>query len=175
MEVERKYRVSPDAFDPTMFHVTHVRDMLQTYLEVSDTAEVRVRKDVDVATKKTTYLYTEKGAGSLARPERNQEISAAQYRALRAKGTIGNHIHKHRHTVETDGIVAEIDVYSQQLEGLIVLEIEFNNGSLDERIKQATDFILPESLENLIIADITEDKRYKNKNLIQLSSVSDII
>jgi len=175
MEVERKYRVNPDAFNPTMFHVEHVREMLQTYLVVSDTAEIRVRKDVDVTSKKTTYLYTEKGEGSLVRPEHNQEISETQYLALRAKGTVGNHIHKLRHTVVVEGIVAEIDVYSQQLEGLIVLEIEFNEGSLDERIAQATNITLPEPLQNIIIADITEDSRYKNKNLIQLSSVSDII
>ena len=175
MEVERKYRVNPDTFDPIMFHVAHVREMLQTYLAVSDTAEIRVRKDVDTTSKKTTYLYTEKGEGSLARPEHNQEISEAQYLALRAKGTVGNHIHKLRHTVEVEGIVAEIDVYSQQLEGLIVLEIEFNEGSLDERIDQATNFTLPELLQNIIVEDITEDDRYKNKNLIHHTSISDII
>jgi len=175
MEVERKYRVNPDAFDPTLFHVIHVRDMFQTYLEVTDMTEVRVRKDIDVSSKKTTYLYTKKGAGSLVRPEYNLEISATEYCAFRAKGTIGNHIYKRRHTVEVEGVVAEIDVYSRQLEGLVVLEIEFHNGSLDERVNQATNFTLPEPLENIIIADITEDSRYKNKNLIQLGSVSDII
>lgn len=59
--------------------------------------------------------------------------------------------------IEND-LIAELDIYSNQLEGLSTVEVEFPS------LEVATNFQAPEWFG----IDITSNKSYKNKNLAKI-------
>lgn len=78
----------------------------------------------------------------------------------------GKLIEKNRYDIPLyDGLIAELDIYHGDLEGLIIVETEFKTE------EQADSFIVPDWFGE----EITENKRYKNKNLARLENVQDLI
>ena len=70
--------------------------------------------------------------------------------------TEGLRIEKTRYEIEADGgLVIELDVYTGDLEGLVVAEVEFDSETAAEA------FAPPEWFGE----DVTEDVRYKNQRL----------
>lgn len=149
-EIERKFklkRVPSDLID----HIIDQTLIVQDYLAISDTEEVRIRKSIN-NTNNLYYLTIKTGCG-LEREENDILISEQTYSSLHRIGS--KPIVKERFLMVVEGVRIELDVYLNDLEGLVIAEIEFYT------MQQAIDFKPPAWLGE----DVTEDEQYKNKNL----------
>ena len=109
-----------------------------------------------------TYVRTEKATGDLLRGEHNELIDEAVYTSEVAGRIVGMPVNKDRIVVATDGPeVIELDIYKDQLTGLAVAEVEFSGVDNEAALEVAGRFVPP----SWFGAEITEDTRYKNKNL----------
>jgi CYTH domain-containing protein len=146
-EIERKFR-PPEP--PEWLHDSSPDWIHQGYLAVGERVEVRVRAVGD-----QRYLTVKHGHGEVRR-EVEVELGAEQFGALWPL-TEGFRLDKARRRVPLggDGLVAEVDEYGGELDGLIVAEVEF--GSEEE----ANDFEPPDWLGR----EITGDERYANHSL----------
>ena len=120
---------------------------MQGYVSINP--EIRIRKQDD------TYYLTQKSDGTLIRKEHETEITKEKFEFYLSQLQT-NLIYKTRYSIPINQYTAELDIYHGYLEGLITVEVEFN----DEY--SALKFIKPEYFG----LDITDDKRYKNKNLV---------
>jgi CYTH domain-containing protein len=145
-EIERKFLVASEP--KGLAEVPHDR-LLQGYLtSIADGPEVRLRHTGG------DYYLTVKSAGSLCRSETEIRLSAPQFAAL-WPATEGRRIEKLRYQIEHGALTIEVDVYQGALTGLITAEVEFKSED-DSR-----QFAAPEWLGQ----EVTDDLRYKNKNL----------
>ena len=144
-EVERKWLVTelPDLTG------LKGKEVIQGYIAVtSDGTEVRVRQKGD------KYFQTIKSDGGLVRGEIEVELRKEQYDDL-WQATAGRRLEKTRYEIGLDGAKIELDVYKGSLTGLIVAEVEFPS------VRDSEKFLPP----GWFGQEVTEDKRYKNKNL----------
>ena len=145
-EIERKFLVDrvPGGLD-TARH----QDIVQGYLTSESVgAEVRLRR------KGQSLYQTVKSGGTLVRAEYEIEITEVQFNAL-WPATEGRRVEKTRYELDHSDVVIELDIYRGQLDGLVTAEAEFAT------VRQSQAFFPPDWLG----ADITDDARYKNKNL----------
>lgn len=150
MEIERKFLFKGD-FPVKVIGDGKVKGLsiLQGYI-FTDDGELRLRSKGD------KYFLTVKSDGTLSRDEWESEIPDWVFNMLWVK-TDGKRIQKTRYEIKFQEVIIEFDKYHGHLEGLIILECEFQ----DELT--AWNFILPKWARFSI--DITKDKRYKNKYL----------
>jgi adenylate cyclase len=144
-EVERKWLVTE------LPELTGLKgkEVVQGYIAVTaEGTEVRVRQKGD------KYFQTIKSDGGLVRGEIEIELTKAQYDDL-WPATAGRRLEKTRYEIALDGAKIELDIYKGDLTGLVVAEVEFPSVRDSERFPQPTWFG----------SEVTEDKRYKNKNL----------
>jgi CYTH domain-containing protein len=143
-EIERKFLVA-ELPDLSKAERAVVR---QGYLTApDDSTELRLRQKGD------RYYLTLKGTGSLVRVEREAEISAEQFETFWPE-TDGRRVEKERYTGRLeDGRVFELDIFFGDLAPLRLVEVEF----LSE--PEALAYAPPDWFG----AEVTEDKRYKNK------------
>lgn len=143
-EIEKKYLVQalPDVSE---YESTNIS---QGYLSIEPN-EIRIRMMGDEC------FLTEKGDGTLVRPEKETPISIDAFGIL--YGMVkGNMIEKTRVFVPVEqGYTAELDIYHGFLEGLLTVEVEFPSE------QAAEEFIPPIWFGE----DVTSDKRFKNKSL----------
>jgi adenylate cyclase len=144
MEVERKFRLR----EPPDLSGADSDPIEQGYLAVGAEGEVRLRRKGD-----QTLLTVKRGAG-LSRGEAEVEVSPEQFEALWPL-TEGRRLRKRRHVLPHDDLEIEVDVYDDELEGLIVAEIEF------ESEEQARSFEPPAWLGD----EVTGDERFLNESL----------
>lgn len=150
LEIENKFLVSelPNLSDYIFDEIE------QGYL--SFVPEIRIRR------KGEKYYITEKGEGTQTRLETETEIDGTAYSIL-SNLIQGRIIRKTRYKIPLkDSLIAELDIYHDDLEGLSTVETEFCSE------KQAKEFIKPDWFGE----DITENKEYKNKNLARIEEVS---
>jgi adenylate cyclase len=146
-EIERKFLVKQL---PDNLHQYPSTQITQGYLAITeDGTEVRLRKKGD------RYFQTVKSGFGLQRGEAEIEISEDQFEKLWWM-TEGKRIEKVRFEIDHSGMKIELDIYSGFLNGLIVAEVEFPS------IEQAKSFVPP----SWISREVTEDERYKNRNLV---------
>lgn len=146
MEIERKWVLDSP---PSGLNEHRSQRFEQGYLAIDPAgAEVRVRrKDGAVA------VMTIKTGIGLVRGEEEWEI--ANFDALWPL-TAGRQVLKTRYFVPLDGdLVAEVDLYEGDLDGLVTAEVEFPDEA------SALAFEAPAWLGR----DVTEDKRYGNRVL----------
>ena len=155
MEIERKFLIS--SLPDNILQNCERAEIEQCYLDYGsdDTPECRIRRLSKNGS--SEYFYTEKSAGDICREEEEYEISAYSYERLKAL-SVSPTVAKTRHYLPTGELTIEIDVYKGALEGLMVAEIEFSS------LEDSQSFTPPEWLG----AEITYDKKYKNKNLAKL-------
>ena len=115
-EIERKFLLTAvpgaEALGPG-------RRLRQGYVAVDGAVEVRVRVDESAA------VLTVKAGSGLARTEVELPLDADAADALWAH-TEGRRIEKRRHRCALDGsLVAEVDLFDGDLDGLAVVEVEF--------------------------------------------------
>lgn len=142
-EVERKFRV--DEVPRSLGEGTPLR---QAYLAVDGNVEVRVRDQGG------TRVLGVKGGKGVQRTEVEVEISAADFDELWALAP-DRRIDKTRYRVEVDDHVAEVDVYTGSLEGLVVVEVEFASR------RDAEAFVPPPWFGE----EVTGDPRWSNAAL----------
>ena len=147
MEIERKFLVKSIP-DLTGIIPVYIR---QGYLKIADPEE-RVREKRSAKGK--SYVHTVKGGYGLCRSETETEISAEEFEK-KWPLTKGHRVEKARYKIPYAGLIIELDVYLNKLDGLHVAEVEFDS------VEQAENFIPPEWFGR----DVTNDAKYKNKNL----------
>lgn len=147
MEIERKFLVQEL---PSSLERSPSTRIEQGYIAIADNGtEVRVRRRDGAA-----ELTIKSGRGR-SRLEEEIAIDAERFARLWPL-TEGRRLEKTRHVLPTGaGATIEVDIYSGELGGLIVAEVEF--GSEDE----ADAF---EPLE-WFGSEVTDDARFKNQNL----------
>ena len=107
-------------------------------------------------------FYCEKSSGLLQRDEFEYEIDLAKYETL-LKYRIDNLIKKTRYYIPLgyDNLIAELDIYYNNLETLKTVEVEFTQDY------DLASFIPPSWFGK----DVTLDAKFKNANLAKLSSI----
>ena len=115
MEIERKFLAGRDA--PRLDPSTSVA-LRQGYLIVADSGEARVREA------EARYTLTIKTGKGLVRGEYEIELTSAQFEAL-WPATAAQRVEKRRYRLPVGERVAELDVYSGALDGLVTVEVEF--------------------------------------------------
>lgn len=144
-ETERKFLVKknllPEVLDPLIIH----REMMwQYYLVSSKECSVRLRKIGNYCT-----LTIKNNAVGISVDEFEFSVSFAAY-LVNFADRIGREIHKTRYTIEHNGRNWELDVFHDELAGLVVAELEYPDAA------DVTDF--PEWIGR----EVTHDYRYKN-------------
>jgi CYTH domain-containing protein len=148
IEIERKFLVAEPPPDLSRWPSSEIE---QGYLAIGDDGtEVRVRRrdgDADV--------LTVKSGGGRERVEEEIEIDPPRFERLWPL-TRGRRVQKRRYEIPTDdGEVIELDVYSGDLDGLVVAEVEFPSA------EAADAFAAPPWFDR----EVTDDPRYKNQRL----------
>jgi CYTH domain-containing protein len=126
----------------------------QGYLAADAESEVRVRR---IGTGRV--LTAKRGTGR-DRLEEEIEISDEQFDAL-WPATEGRRVTKQRFYLPLDGLTAEVDVYRDQLDGLITAEVEFESPAESESFDPPCWFG----------DEITADRRYANQALAAAESL----
>jgi len=153
-EIERKWLISSLEDIPYDLSKADKYDIYQSYISFSP--EMRLRN----VNNGEFYIFTIKSNMSvdgLVRDEVEYYITKEEYEHLLAKKE-GVTIHKIRHSIpDGKGNKLQFDVFLDDLDGLVYLEIEFDSE------KEAKDYIQPSWVKK----DVTSDKRYKNQSLSQ--------
>lgn len=145
MEIERKFLIEkvPDDLKPVKEF-----KIVQHYL--SESPELRIR-----SMNGTHFTLTVKSNGNLVREEYEVEISGQTFDDLRRK-SIGS-IHKVRKYYKYNCYEISVDFYEhRELKEVRIAEVEFRNE------QEAESFETP----NWFGREVTEDKNFKNKNLV---------
>jgi len=146
-EIERKFLVRKA---PSLIHDLTPQSIKQGYLAIQqDGVEIRIRE------KDQQYFLTLKGPGGLTREETETELTEDQFLTL-WPATQGRRLSKDRYLIPSGEFTIELDIYFEPLKGLILAEVEFE--SEEESLK----FQVPDWFEE----EVTEDERFKNKNLV---------
>lgn len=144
-EIERKFLV---ASMPPDGAVRRRRAIAQGYLAVDGRSEVRLRR-VD-----GRLVLTVKGGHGLVRDEVEVGLEPDQFDVL-WPATAGRRLRKHRLEIPLGGVVAELDVYEDELAGLATVEVEFPSEG------EAAAFRPP----GWFGAEVTGDPHYRNQSL----------
>ena len=148
MEIERKYLI--DTL-PERLSEYPVRSIEQAYLCTQPV--VRIRKLDDA------YILTYKSGGMLARREEEMPLTKEAYDHLlkKADGTI---ISKNRYEIPlTDTLTIELDVFTGQLSGFVMAEVEFPT------LEDANSFTPP----SWFAKEVTYLPAFHNSNLSKMS------
>lgn len=153
MEIERKFLV--DSLPPKLSDAESAL-IVQIYLtECGEATERRIRRVVRNG--REAHFLTEKSGKGMIREENEARISRAEFEALRASA-ISKPVIKKRHFMPlNEELTAEIDVYEEDLSGLITVEVEFPTS------EKASSFLPP----TWFGAEITNNGRYKNRSLAE--------
>ena len=127
-------------------------EISQFYTKITQNEEIRFRSE------EGKFIKTIKVGKDLIREENEEFCEKAEFKKA-LKNRIGRVITKDRYIFRLNNNPCNIDVFKDGLNGLCTFEIEF----ADEN--EAIYFKLPPFLEQFCQADVTCDKRYKNKFL----------
>lgn len=142
MEIERKFLVK----EMPCLDGCEKSEIVQGYISL--TPETRVRK------RDNKYYLTIKGEGDVVREETEKEVSEKEGRALFSQ-VESKLIEKTRYLINIGKYIAELDIYKNHLEGLVVVEVEFETEA------DANNFVPPLWFGE----DISKNKEYRNKVL----------
>lgn len=141
-EIERKFFVK-QLPDLTGYKMSIIK---QSYLNnLEDFNEIRLRNYDD-----QRYYLDFKSKGKLERKENGIKMTKEQYDQLNQST---EYIVKKRYYLQNRTFV---DIYCEDLEGLIVVEVEFDS------VEEANKYIIPEWFGR----ELTNEDKYKNRNLV---------
>ena len=162
LEIERKYLLDGasivDALISEGLEFSE-KNLTQIYTQIDKEHEIRLRKMGN------TYTRTTKKGKGLVREE-DEEVVDSKLFKLAKKSCIGKPIEKTRYLFKLQNFPSCIDVYSGELDGLVTLEVEFDS------IEKAEDFKLPLIVKERLLREVTDDDRFKNKNLSLIGNPS---
>lgn len=144
-EIERKFLLEAA---PALIEGHTPTRILQGYLAITDDTEVRVRA------RGGDRVLTVKGGRGLVRREVSIPLTDDQFDEMWAL-TAGRRVSKRRWVIPYDAVLLEIDVFDEDLDGLVIVEIEFPS----EQASAA--FVAP----GWFGREVTEDSRYRNAAL----------
>ena len=155
LEIERKFLLKNsqilDFLKEAGLVFKHL-EISQFYTKITQNEEIRFRSE------EGKFIKTIKVGKDLIREENEEFCEKAEFKKA-LKNHIGRVITKDRYIFRLNNNPCNIDVFKDDLNGLCTFEIEF----ADEN--EALYFKLPAFLEQFCQADVTCDKRYKNKFL----------
>lgn len=145
IEIERKFRVSSDAWQ---LRVTRTRQIRQAYLTKNGRVSIRVR----INDNETATLTIKAARSGLERHEYEYAIPLidAEELMLQREDAI---VSKTRHLVPFDGLTWEIDVFDGDNAGLVIAEVELDRA---DRTFERPDWLGDE---------VTADRRFYNADL----------
>ncbi len=143
MEIERKFLVN------SLPALGEYKGKLVKQGYISTDPVIRIRKMDNL------YTLTVKSKGHLVRREFELDLTPEQFDDLWKK--VNNvHVSKTRYFIPLDAKhVAELDIYYEDLQELVTVEVEFQST------RDAEKFIAPDWFGT----DVTHDSRYKNNHL----------
>ena len=127
-------------------------EISQFYTKITQNEEIRFRSE------EGKFIKTIKVGKDLIREENDEFCEKAEFKKA-LKNRIGHVIIKDRYIFRLNNNPCNIDIFKDDLNGLCTFEIEFSDEN------EAIYFKLPPFLEQFCQADVTCDKRYKNKFL----------
>jgi len=149
VEIERKFLISRDQDLSKIIIGQKSLKIIQGYITISNDFEERVRSINNI------YFHTtKKTLTSGYRDETEKTISKEQFDVLWPK-TVNHRIYKTRYRIPLDKLIAEIDIYEGENEGLKVVEVEFTSEDSANKFKVPAWFG----------TEVTNEKRYKNQSL----------
>ncbi len=155
--VEKKYLLNDSVDSLLKKHKRSKKSISQFYTQIKICKEVRYRKI------NKTFYKTVRTGSEVRENEVDKNISKRKYRQAKDK-KIGKILKKERFTLADTYENFAIDSYKKHLKNLNILEITFN--TLDE----ARAFQLPDIFKVYIKKDVSDDDRYRNKNLALLGN-----
>lgn len=162
MEIERKYAIykMPDDLSQYQYKVIE-----QGYLCHKPTLRIRKSNEDYILTYKSKFGLEKHKSKALVNNEVELPLTKEAYEELKTKIN-GNIIYKKRYLIPIEGgLVAELDVFEKQLEGLVFAEVEFP----DE--EAAENFCPPDWFGK----ELSSDKRYSNFYLSRLSGIQELL
>lgn len=145
VEIERKFLVKSDAWQQHGGERTHI---VQAYIAQGEKAQVRVR----IRNGEHAVLTVKSREPGLRRAEFEYPIPIADARAMLRLRT-GSLVEKTRTAVRHGGLLWEVDVFSGDLSGLILAEVELDEGGQNV------------ALPCWVGREVTDDPRYYNAAL----------
>lgn len=160
MEIERKFAIHQIPINLEQYHCKKIE---QGYLCHKPTIRIRKSNEDYYVTYKSKVGI--KNTGSvIVNNEVELPLTEKAYYHLKKK-IDGNMVYKTRYMIPLDnGLTVELDVFEEQLSGLIFAEVEFP----DE--KTAQEFIAPTWFD----VDLSLDKRFTNYHLSKLSGIDEL-
>ena len=147
MEIERKFLLKKI---PAELKITGQKEIEQYYLCHDDKTVVRVRRTDD------KYTLTIKQGGGMSRFEREIAISYSDFAEI-ASISKDRKILKTRYLAPLDNLTVELDVFKENLKGLIIAEIEFQSE------EQAKNFVPPHWLGKEVTGNYKFSNAYLSK------------
>ena len=154
-EIERKFLVKEEEF--AKLNLTLGEDILQGYLKSTPTLTIRLR-----VTKNHAFITIKGATTGISRDEFEYEIPKKDAIELFDK-YISQKIKKKRHSIVFENKKWEIDVFSENLLGLIIAEVELNSES--EQV------VIP----SWCYKEVSTDSRYFNAELIKQKNTSGLL
>lgn len=151
MEIEKKYLINLEISELAKYPYDII---IQGY--ISTDPVIRIRQ------KNKSFYITYKSKGLMIRNEFEDKISRKQFESLKPKIDY-NLISKKRYYVPiTNNLTGEVDVFENQLEGLVMAEVEFASE------EEANNFIAP----NWFIKEVTYNPMFQNSNLCKENNIN---
>ncbi|MDW7692731.1 CYTH domain-containing protein [Flammeovirgaceae bacterium SG7u.111] len=147
-EIERKFVIETI---PSELKAEKGIEIRQSYIAIEPMGkEVRLRQSGE------KYFLTVKSSGALVRSEYEISLSQVQYESLLPSACSGV-ICKTRYWALGNGKEISVDIFHEQLAGLVIAEVEFSS------IEDSVEFEPPSWFGR----EVTDDPSYKNKYLAQ--------
>jgi CYTH domain-containing protein len=160
MEIERKYIAGNINYS---YYPNY--SIEQAYIAKNNGIKIRVRKVIKDNETKYTLTYKKKLKSDInINTEYELDIDEDLYNQLKDK-RYGNVINKTRYLIPFNGLVAELDIFHDKLEGLKLVEVEFKDHDSYKSFKKPIWFL----------SEVTDDKRFSNSNLVDIDSYKDIL
>ncbi len=163
MEIERKYLMKQQPEELSKYQHKKIE---QGYLCHNPTIRIRKSNEDYILTYKSKFGLEPAGQGA---PSINNEVelplTREAYLTLRGK-TDGNIIYKTRYLIPlSQGLVAELDIFEEKLQGLKLVEVEFSD------LQSANEFVPPSWFGK----DMSADIRFTNYQLSKMNSLEELL
>lgn len=157
-EIERKFLV--EEIPEEIIGISTIASVEQFYLSLEP--EVRIREESFAGVK--AYTFTLKRGSGISREECNIKLSLSSKEYANLKQMAIGIIKKYRYTVQYRAFKTTIDVFLDNLEGIMLCEVEFPSLEYAEQYKP----------EPWMGKEVTGDKRYANQSLAALQGLDDL-
>lgn len=154
--IEKKYLLNKSIEELIKDEKKYV-NISQFYTKIRLCKEIRYRKVDD------EYIKTIRTGSDVRKNIVNKKISKKIYKKAKKK-KIGKILKKRRYTLKVENDKFSIDKYEKHLKNLYIMEKSFKN------LQKSQSYELPKALKKYIEEDVSNDNRYRNKNLALLGN-----